>query len=172
MAQSLDGQITGIAMWELIGRRKAVLLCGICSHCLPMICKRCRRGRRDARSLWYAAGGAGQPAPLEQALNLGYRWPTRADAFEFKCCDFIQVKCVDHQMMFNQALANVLDIQPVERVLDLFCGVGKFCSGPGPRGRSGSQVEGIADMVERAQRMHGLNQLESLHFLQATCPKP
>src|SRR5690554_7487476 len=68
--------------------------------------------------------------------------------------------------MVNQAL-DWLAIQPGERVLDLFCGVGNFSLPLARAGALVTGVEGSAEMVERAAANARLNGLGQTHFYQA-----
>tara|TARA_R110000822_G_scaffold2089_12_gene10056 strand:- start:2815 stop:4179 length:1365 start_codon:yes stop_codon:yes gene_type:complete len=172
LLKSLDGH-TGLGHVELIGGEKPVLLV---RHMQPLSANDLQAlqalAEQHGASLWLQPGEPDSLHRLDgQALNLpAYLLADQALRFEFMPGDFIQVNASVNQMMVNQAL-QWLDIQPGERVLDLFCGVGNFAL---PLARAGAQVtavEGSADMVERAQRNARNNQLESLHFLQADLSK-
>lgn len=79
---------------------------------------------------------------------------------------FIQVNQQVNQKMIEQALA-WLDVQPDDRVLDLFCGLGNFSL---PLGKIAGQVigvEGVEDMVRHAQSNAALNQIDNVAFHQA-----
>jgi len=56
---------------------------------------------------------------------------------------------------------------PVSGCLNLFCGVGQFCSALGAAGRSGHSGRAVLIVGAGASVMQRNNQLESLHFLQA-----
>jgi 23S rRNA (uracil1939-C5)-methyltransferase len=72
-------------------------------------------GRPDAlEPVWPA-----QPAPLV------YRLPEFGLELEFAPADFIQVNAELNRQMISRAL-QLLDPQPGDRVLDLFCGLGNF----------------------------------------------
>ena len=73
--------------------------------------------------------------------------------------------------MVNQAL-DWLALQPGERVLDLFCGVGNFALPMARTGALVTGVEGSAEMVERAGSNARLNELTNAHFFQADLSKP
>lgn len=102
----------------------------------------------------------------EDAAQPAYRLADQDLQLQFAAGDFTQVNAGINQQMINQAL-DWLQIQPGERVLDLFCGVGNFTL---PLARAGAHVTGIegsAEMVERAAANARLNQLEAVHFFQA-----
>jgi 23S rRNA (uracil1939-C5)-methyltransferase len=63
--------------------------------------------------------------------------------------DFIQVNDGVNQLMVQTALA-WLDIQPQDRVLDLFCGMGNFTLPLATRAANVVGVEGVPALVERA----------------------
>lgn len=64
--------------------------------------------------------------------------------------DFIQVNDAVNQQMVAQAIA-WLDIQPDERVLDLFCGMGNFTLPLAKLAREVVGVEGVAALVANGQ---------------------
>ncbi|MDF2178343.1 23S rRNA (uracil(1939)-C(5))-methyltransferase RlmD [Aliiglaciecola sp. CAU 1673] len=73
--------------------------------------------------------------------------------------DFVQVNGPLNQAMVAQALS-WLDIQPGEKVLDFFCGVGNFSLPMAKQGAQVSGFEGLKPMVERAlgnAQAHGLD---------------
>jgi 23S rRNA (uracil1939-C5)-methyltransferase len=68
----------------------------------------------------------------------------------FNALDFVQVNSEINRQMVTQAL-RLLDLQPADRVLDLFCGLGNFTL---PMAQNCGQVTGIEGdqaMVERAR---------------------
>ena len=78
---------------------------------------------------------------------------------EFAASDFAQVNNEINQQMVSQAL-DFLDLQPEDRVLDLFCGLGNFTLPIAQRAAHVTGVEGSDVMVERARdnaRQHGID---------------
>ncbi|QSX36243.1 23S rRNA (uracil(1939)-C(5))-methyltransferase RlmD [Shewanella sedimentimangrovi] len=80
--------------------------------------------------------------------------------------NFIQVNGVINQAMVQQAM-DWLDIQPGERVLDLFCGVGNFSLPLASRGAEVVGVEGVTEMVLQARSNAADNGFETLRFFGA-----
>lgn len=95
-----------------------------------------------------------------------YRLSDQQLELQFAVGDFTQVNAGINQQMVNQAL-EWLALQPGERVLDLFCGVGNFSLPLAQTGALVTGIEGSAEMVERAASNARLNQLEQAHFFQA-----
>jgi 23S rRNA (uracil1939-C5)-methyltransferase len=91
----------------------------------------------------------------------------RLDAFDltmkFHPMDFTQVNADINKVMVSQAV-EWLDVQPDERVLDLFCGLGNFTL---PLARKGGQVIGVEGddaMVTRGRENAELNGLQNVSF--------
>ena len=85
-----------------------------------------------------------------QGIDPHYTLPGPGVAVHFEPTDFTQVNLELNRLMVGQAL-NLLDPQPDERVLDLFCGLGNFTL---PLARHASQVvgvEGDEGLVQRAR---------------------
>ncbi len=84
----------------------------------------------------------------------------------FHSGDFIQVNGDINQQMVDQALT-LLDIQPEDNVLDLFCGLGNFSL---PLARHAAQVTGVEGsdaMVEQAATNAAANDIENCRFFRA-----
>ena len=113
-------------------------------------------GRPDALvAVWPA-----QPEPLHYAL------PEFDVALEFAPADFVQVNAELNRAMVRQALA-LLDPQPGDRVLDLFCGLGNFTL---PLARRSGRVLGIeadAALVSKARHNAERNGITNAEFRQA-----
>ncbi len=88
--------------------------------------------------------------PDEQVLR--FRPLADSDiAIRFQATDFTQVNAAINQQMVRQAL-DYLDLQPEDKVLDLFCGLGNFTL---PMARLAAQVTGVEGdpaMVQRAKQ--------------------
>ena len=107
-------------------------------------------------SLHCLTDGTAQPA---------YRLADQKLEFHFAVGDFTQVNPEINQQMVNQAL-DWLAIQPGERVLDLFCGIGNFSLPLAQAGAVVTGVEGSAEMVERATANARFNHVQQVHFFQ------
>ncbi|MGP3593427.1 23S rRNA (uracil(1939)-C(5))-methyltransferase RlmD [Vagococcus sp. WN89Y] len=77
--------------------------------------------------------------------------------------DFIQVNDGVNQQMVARALA-WLDVQPGDRILDLFCGMGNFTLPLAKRVASVVGVEGVAELVAKAQDNAQRNGLQNVTF--------
>lgn len=77
--------------------------------------------------------------------------------------DFIQVNDGVNQRMVETALA-WLDVQPQDRVLDLFCGMGNFTLPLAKRAASVVGVEGVPALVEKGQQNAEQNNLHNVTF--------
>ncbi|MNB73481.1 23S rRNA (uracil(1939)-C(5))-methyltransferase RlmD [compost metagenome] len=77
--------------------------------------------------------------------------------------DFIQVNDGVNQQMVATAL-DWLDIQPEDRVLDLFCGMGNFTLPLAKRAQSVVGVEGVAALVEKGRDNAVHNALHNVTF--------
>jgi len=119
-------------------------------------------GGPDSVHLLWPALPDGQRLPLAFGLS---KWEIK---LAFRPLDFIQVNAALNQRMIARALA-LLDIQPGERVLDLFCGLGNFTL---PLARIAGQgrvvgVEGDAGLIARARENAALNGLLNAQFYAA-----
>jgi 23S rRNA (uracil1939-C5)-methyltransferase len=81
----------------------------------------------------------------------------------FHPMDFTQVNADINRQMIGRAL-DWLDIQPGERVLDLFCGLGNFTIPLATRADHVVGVEGDDTMVVRGRENAKLNGLENVEF--------
>ena len=77
--------------------------------------------------------------------------------------DFIQVNNGVNQLMVRTAL-EWLDIQPQDRVLDLFCGMGNFTLPLAKRAAQVVGVEGVPALVVKARENAALNALHNVTF--------
>lgn len=103
--------------------------------------------------LWPESGGD----------RLGYELPEYQLRMRFHPVDFVQVnESVNHKAI---ALAiDLLELEPDDRVLDLFCGLGNFTL---PLSRHCAEVvgvEGSEEMVARAEENASANQITNVSF--------
>jgi 23S rRNA (uracil1939-C5)-methyltransferase len=102
--------------------------------------------------------------PADAALS--FRIPAADVELAFRPLDFVQVNAGMNQRMIERAL-ELLDPQPDERVLDLFCGLGNFTLPIARRGGSVVGVEGEAGLVARARENARTNGIENAEFFAA-----
>ena len=108
---------------------------------------------------WLQPGGPDTAHPLDDGgTPLAYRLPEFGLALAFRPTDFTQVNGAVNATLVSKAL-RLLDVQPHERAIDWFCGLGNFTLALATRARAVLGVEGSAALVERARdnaRRNGL----------------
>jgi 23S rRNA (uracil1939-C5)-methyltransferase len=100
--------------------------------------------------------------PLDGA-QLQYSLPEFALTYPFKPNEFTQVNPQINQVMIRRAM-QLLSPQSGEAIADFFCGIGNFTL---PIARSGAQVlglEGLANLVDRANESAKLNNINNVKF--------
>lgn len=95
--------------------------------------------------------------------RLSYALPDFNLEMLFYPLDFTQVNATINQQMITLAL-ELLNPQPHERVLDLFCGLGNFTLPLATRAKAVIGVEGSEAMVERGYENARHNQLSNVDF--------
>jgi len=105
--------------------------------------------------------------PIELVTALGDGDLTMA----FLPGDFVQVNQGLNARMIEHAL-KLLDLQPDESALDLFCGLGNFSLPMARRAKSVIGVEGAANLVERARYNAQRNQINNVQFFAADLSLP
>ncbi len=102
--------------------------------------------------------------PASDALpGLQYSLPEFALRYPFKPNEFTQVNPQINQVMIRRAM-QLLNPQSHEKIADFFCGIGNFSL---PIARSGAQVlglEGLANLVDRANESAALNHINNSQF--------
>ena len=101
--------------------------------------------------------------PEKELPPLKYSLPEFGLTYPFKPNEFTQVNPQINQVMLRRAM-QLLNPQAGEKIADFFCGIGNFTL---PIARSGAQVlglEGLANLVERAQESAQLNQINHVTF--------
>lgn len=96
-------------------------------------------------------------------VQLQYSLPEFDLTYPFKPNEFTQVNPQINQVMIRRAM-QLLSPQANETIADFFCGIGNFTL---PIARSGAQVlglEGLANLVERANESAQLNQIKHVKF--------
>jgi 23S rRNA (uracil1939-C5)-methyltransferase len=101
---------------------------------------------------------------LAKALpELKYSLPEFDLTYPFKPNEFTQVNPQINQVMIRRAM-QLLSPQANEKIADFFCGIGNFTL---PIARSGAQVlglEGLANLVDRANESAALNRIGNTQF--------
>ena len=123
-------------------------------------------GAEQGFTLFLQPGGLDSVRPLAgEPPQLAFRLPQWDIELLFRPLDFIQVNATLNQAMIARAL-ELLDVQPGERVLDLFCGLGNFTL---PLARASGDgavvgVEGDAGLVARARANAAHNGMANVQF--------
>ena len=131
-------------------------------------------GQEHGFNIFLQPGGLDSVHALAgDAPELAFHLPQWGLDLQFKPLDFIQVNAKLNQAMIARTL-ELLDVQPGERVLDLFCGLGNFTL-PLARvaGDAGAVVgvEGDAGLVQRARANAERNGLANASFHAADLAK-
>jgi 23S rRNA (uracil1939-C5)-methyltransferase len=95
--------------------------------------------------------------------RLNFRVPAYDVELEFRPLDFVQVNAGMNRRMIDLALG-LLDAQPQDRVLDLFCGLGNFTLPLARRAAHVTGVEGEAGLVRRAAENAQRNAITNAQF--------
>jgi 23S rRNA (uracil1939-C5)-methyltransferase len=122
---------------------------------------------REGVHVYLQDGGPESIRPLPgHAVDLHYDLPRHGLRLAFEPTDFTQVNLELNRLMVDRAL-DLLDVQPDERVLDLFCGLGNFTLPLARRADSVVGIEGDAGLVARAEANAAANKIENARFHQA-----
>ena len=106
---------------------------------------------------WLQPGGLDTVALLDEAVGeLSYSLPEFGLTMPFKPIDFTQVNPHINQVLVSRAL-RLLDVQPNERVIDWFCGLGNFTLPLATRAREVLGIEGSAALVARSRENYERN---------------
>ena len=89
----------------------------------------------------------------------------------FNALDFVQVNSEINHQMVAQAL-DLLDLQPDDSVLDLFCGLGNFTLPMARRCRRVAGVEVDQPMLERARASALANNIDNTDYFCADLNRP
>lgn len=120
---------------------------------------------KHAVQIWTQSKGPDTIKPLYplDGSQLQYHLPEFGLTYPFKPNEFTQVNPQINQVMIRRAM-QLLSPQAHERIVDFFCGIGNFTL---PIARSGAQVlglEGLANLVERANESAQLNEITQAEF--------
>ena len=124
-------------------------------------------GKTHQLGIYLQPGGIDSVAPLwPQDAHLSFRLPAYEVELEFQPLDFIQINAGMNRRMLDH-VSNLLDSQPSDRVLDLFCGLGNFTLPLARRAAHVTGVEGEAGLVRRAGENARRNRIENAEFFTA-----
>jgi 23S rRNA (uracil1939-C5)-methyltransferase len=121
-------------------------------------------GQAHALGIFVQPGGIDSVVPLwPENASLSFRLPAYDIELAFRPLDFVQVNAGMNRRMIDHALA-LLDPQPHERVLDLFCGLGNFTLPLARRAAHVTGIEGEAGLVQRAAENARRNGVGNVSF--------
>jgi 23S rRNA (uracil1939-C5)-methyltransferase len=173
VVESLDGKRT-IPQIEFIAGDEAVAL--VFRHLEPLSAADRERLAAFAQATGFAVylqpGGVDSVHPLWPAEPppLAFGIAGHDVSLAFRPLDFIQVNADLNVKMIDAALA-LLDPQPGDRILDLFCGLGNFTLPLARRAGRVVGVEGDAGLVARARENAARNGLANVEFHAADLAK-
>lgn len=112
-------------------------------------------------SWWLQPKGPDTVHPLDESLPaLDYTLPEFGINMPFKPTDFTQVNHAINQVLVGRAL-RLLGVQPEERVIDWFCGLGNFTLPLATQAREVLGIEGSEALVARSRENAKFNKLEA-----------
>ena len=121
-------------------------------------------GQVQGLAIYLQPGGIDSVAPLwPEDARLSFRVPDYDLEIEFQPLDFIQVNRGMNLRMIEQTVS-LLDPQPGDRVLDLFCGLGNFTLPLARRAAAVTGVEGERGLVARAAENAKRNNVQNATF--------
>ena len=119
---------------------------------------------RHGVALYLQRGGLDTVQPLSPpAAPLRYELPSLPMGIEFAPTDFVQVNGELNRLMVARAL-DLLEPQPTDRALDLFCGLGNFSLPLARRTAAVVGVEGDDALVARARANAARNGIDNAAF--------
>jgi len=123
--------------------------------------------QRHSVQLYLQEGGPETVRPLDgRGVRLSYQLPAFDLRLQFRPLDFTQVNLELNRLMVERAL-ELLAPRPVDRVLDLFCGLGNFTLPLARRAAEVVGIEGDAGLVERARENARVNDIANVRFFAA-----
>jgi len=104
--------------------------------------------------------------PADSPARLHYYLPDFDLRMAFHPMDFTQINGEINRLIIRQALA-LMDLQPEDRVLDLFCGLGNFTLPIATRCEHVIGIEGSEEMVDRGNENASANNINNAEFYAA-----
>ena len=165
LVESLDAR-NDIPQIEFIAGDDTIAL--VFRHLAPLnegdLAKLVAFAQLHAFAIFLQSGGIDTVVPLwPEVAPLAFALPQWNIELAFRPLDFIQVNASLNQKMIARTF-ELLDPQPEDRILDLFCGLGNFTL---PMARLAGEVvgvEGEAGLVQRARENAEHNGLPNAHF--------
>ena len=157
---SLDG-VRSLGHVELVLANGGPLM--VLRHTAPLSKKDREKLERFSHSHELALFLAPQSEILEQVSGDAPWYASDGLRLTFSPRDFIQVNDGVNQQMVANALA-WLDVQPTDRVLDLFCGMGNFTLPLARKAASVVGVEGVEALVAKGLENAQQNGLQNVTF--------
>lgn len=168
LAEMIDGldAAAGIAQIEFAAGDDTVAL--VFRHLKPLgqndLDRLTAFGREHGFAIYLQPGGNTSVHPLwPEHPRLAFCFDDGALEMEFQPLDFIQINGDMNQRMLVHAL-ELLDLEPDDRVLDLFCGLGNFTLPLARRVAAAAGVEGEHALVERADANAARNHISNVRF--------
>ena len=134
----------------------------------------CREfGHEHDIDIYLQRGGPGTVQALEPGTtrSLAYGLPEFGLTLEFAPTDFVQVNARVNEAMVGRTVEQ-LGVEPSDRVLDLYCGLGNFSLPLARRAAMVVGVEGQGGLVARAAQNARRNGLENARFVTADLSEP
>ena len=116
--------------------------------------------------IYLQRGGPGTVTPLGTARTLSYKQEAFGLTLQFLPTDFVQVNPEVNAELVATAL-RLAAVEPTDRVLDLYCGLGNFSLPLAQRAKELLGVEGEAGLVARAVRNATANGIGNARFVTA-----
>ena len=118
--------------------------------------------------VWLQPKGIETVAPFYPLTGkLCYRLPEFEVEMPFKPADFTQVNHLMNRALVSRAV-RLLEVQPTDRVLDLFCGIGNFTLPLARRASAVLGIEGLESLTTRARENAHHNHLaDKANFMQS-----
>ncbi len=124
-------------------------------------------GRKHGLAILLQSGGPDSVESLwPERIELSFHVDDAAVDIVFRPLDFVQVNAGMNQRMIARTL-ELLDPQPHDRVLDLFCGLGNFSLPIARRVAAVIGVEGDAGLIARARENAARNGIGNIEFVAA-----
>ncbi|HWO99396.1 MAG TPA: 23S rRNA (uracil(1939)-C(5))-methyltransferase RlmD [Methylococcus sp.] len=133
----------------------------------------CRFGEEQEFDIYLQPRGPESITPLfpDRPRELIYSLPEHGVEFCFAPTEFTQVNAAINRKMVNLVLA-VLDPEPEDRLLDLFCGIGNFTLPMARRAGWVVGVEASSGAIERARQNALRNGIHNVEFHGADLTRP